>query len=105
MGIGPTQLAGIHRSLSAGITQILSGSLDASWELDLFGKFAFSQQAEQARLAAEELTWQNAKVSLAVEVASDYVSYRACELSVVAYQHAITSKQDTARCAVRGSFS
>jgi len=81
---------------STGITQILSGSLDASWELDLFGKFSFNQQAEQARLTAAELTWQSAKVSLAAEVASDYVSYRACELAAAAYQNAIASKQDIA---------
>ncbi|MCQ8119265.1 TolC family protein, partial [Methylomonas rosea] len=84
-------------SFSSGITQILSGSLDASWELDLFGKFAFGRQAEQARLTAAELTWRNAKISLAAEVASQYVSYRACELAAAAYQNAITSKQDTAR--------
>ncbi|MDD4914278.1 MAG: efflux transporter outer membrane subunit [Methylococcales bacterium] len=83
--------------LSNSMTQILSGSLDASWELDLFGKFAFSQQAEQARLTAAELTWQNAKISLTAEVASNYVSYRACELAAAAYQNAIASKQDTAR--------
>jgi NodT family efflux transporter outer membrane factor (OMF) lipoprotein len=77
--------------------QILSGSLDASWELDLFGKFAFNQQAERARVTVAELTWQNAKISLAAEVASDYVSYRACELAVASYQNAISSKQDTAR--------
>lgn len=84
-------------SFNTGITQILSGSLDASWELDLFGKFAFSRQAEQARLDAAELTRHNAEVSLAAEVASDYVSYRACQLTVAAYQNAISSKQDTAR--------
>ncbi|QWF71970.1 efflux transporter outer membrane subunit [Methylomonas paludis] len=86
-----------NTGFSTGITQILSGSLDASWELDLFGKFAFNQQAEQARLRAAELSWQNAKVSLAAEVASNYVSYRACELAAAAYQNAIASKQDTAR--------
>ena len=86
-----------NTGFSTGITQILSGSLDASWELDLFGKYAFNQQAEQARLRAAELTWQNAKVSLAAEVASNYVSYRACELAAAAYQNAIASKQDTAR--------
>jgi len=84
-------------SFNTGITQILSGSLDASWELDLFGKFAFNRQAEQARLTAAEFSWQNAKISLAAEVTSDYVSYRACQLTAAAYQNAIASKQDTAR--------
>jgi len=88
---------GTSASFGSGITQILSGSLDANWELDLFGKFEFSRQAEQARLAADELTWHNAKVSLAAEVASDYVGYRACELSATAYQNAIASKQETSR--------
>ncbi|MFA5984031.1 MAG: efflux transporter outer membrane subunit [Methylococcaceae bacterium] len=93
-----SQTTGVNNTgFSTGITQILSGSLDASWELDLFGKYAFNQQAEQARVRSAELSWQNAKISLAAEVASDYVSYRACELAVAAYQNAISSKQDTAR--------
>lgn len=96
-GTGSQTATGTSSSVSSGITQILSGSLDASWELDLFGKFAFNRQAEQARLTASELTWQNAKISLAAEVASNYVNYRACELAATAYQNAIASKQDTAR--------
>jgi len=96
-GTGTQTTSTSGSSFNTGITQILSGSLDASWELDLFGKFAFNRQAEQARLAAAELTLHNAKVSLAAEVASDYVSYRACQLTATAYQNAIASKQDTAR--------
>ncbi|MGZ4968251.1 MAG: efflux transporter outer membrane subunit [Methylobacter sp.] len=96
-GTSSQTTTGSSAGFTTGISQVLSGSLDASWELDLFGKFAFSQQAEQARLTAAELTWQNAKISLAAEVASNYVSYRACELAATAYQNAIASKQDTAR--------
>ncbi|WP_197492394.1 efflux transporter outer membrane subunit [Methylomonas methanica] len=96
-GVNSQTGTGSGTGFGSGITQILSGSLDASWELDLFGKFAFGRQAEQARLTAAELTWRNAKISLAAEVASQYVSYRACELAAAAYQNAITSKQDTAR--------
>jgi len=96
-GTGSQTATGASAGFSSGMTQILSGSLDASWELDLFGKFAFGRQAGQARLTAAELTWKNAKVSLAAEVASNYVSYRACELAAVAYQNAVASNQDAAR--------
>ncbi|WFP51573.1 efflux transporter outer membrane subunit [Methylomonas sp. EFPC3] len=96
-GINGQTSGSIGTGFNSGITQLLSGSLDASWELDLFGKFAFGRQAEQARLDAAELALHNAKVSLAAEVASDYVSYRACQLTAAAYQNAIDSKQDTAR--------
>ncbi|WP_445370447.1 efflux transporter outer membrane subunit [Methylomonas sp. HW2-6] len=96
-GINGQASGAIGTGFNSGITQLLSGSLDASWELDLFGKFAFGRQAEQARLDAAELALHNAKVSLAAEVASDYVSYRACQLTAAAYQNAIDSKQDTAR--------
>ncbi|TPQ28130.1 efflux transporter outer membrane subunit [Methylomonas koyamae] len=96
-GINGQTSGAIGTGFNSGITQLLSGSLDASWELDLFGKFAFGRQAEQARLDAAELALHNAKVSLAAEVASDYVGYRACQLTAAAYQNAIDSKQDTAR--------
>ncbi|TIT45469.1 MAG: hypothetical protein E5W72_24070, partial [Mesorhizobium sp.] len=55
-----------------------SGSLDASWEIDLFGKTR--QTSEAARLRVHERTadWHDARVSLAAEVADYYVQYRAC---------------------------
>lgn len=82
---------------TTGITEILSGSVSASWEIDLFGKIRFNQTAEQARLEAEQYLWHDTRISLAAEVASDYISFRACELKSAALQQTVISKQENAR--------
>jgi NodT family efflux transporter outer membrane factor (OMF) lipoprotein len=55
-----------------------SGSLDASWELDLFGKVRSSRESSRAQLESRIDDWNDSRVSLAAEVADDYVQYRAC---------------------------
>ncbi len=73
------------------------GALDASWEIDLFGGIKFAKQAAEARVEAKKSNWHAARVSLAAEVATHYVDYRACQLSVAAYQQALASKNETSR--------
>lgn len=75
----------------------LSGALDASWELDLFGKLRRTQEAAEARVEARTDDWHVARVSLAAEVADDYVQYRACRLLARAYADQAASQADTAR--------
>lgn len=75
----------------------LTGTLDASWELDLFGKLRRTQEAAEARLEARTDDWHDARVSLAAEVADDYVQYRACRLLARAYADEAASQADTAR--------
>lgn len=72
-----------------------SGGLDASWEIDLFGKLSHSQQAASARLSARQDDWHDARISLAAEVADNYVQYRACQLLVATYQEEEDSRQHT----------
>lgn len=55
------------------------GSLDASWEIDLFGGNRRSSEAAQARLEGSEAAWHEARISLAAEVALEYLGLRACE--------------------------
>jgi NodT family efflux transporter outer membrane factor (OMF) lipoprotein len=57
-----------------------SVGLDASWEIDLFGSVWRSNEAAAARLQAREAQWHDARISLAAEVGSEYVTYRACRL-------------------------
>jgi outer membrane protein, multidrug efflux system len=76
---------------SSSAVSSVSGSLDATWEIDLFGGIGFSKQAAQARLEANETNWHDARVSLAAEVATNYVSYRACQMNVSSYQKALDS--------------
>lgn len=72
-------------------------SLDASWELDLFGAIKYSQQAAQARLQAKQSDWHDARISLAAEVANNYLDYRTCQRLTNAYQQQLDSKNETAR--------
>ena len=95
-GVGTTSV-GTSTGSSSNIINIAQGRLDASWEIDLFGEIKFSKQAAEARLQARQSDWHTARVSLAAEVATYYVDYRACQLSVAAYQHTLDSKKETAR--------
>ena len=55
-------------------------SLDANWEVDLFGAQRNTAKAARARAEARVDDWQAARVSLAAEVAGTLVNYRACTL-------------------------
>ncbi|QCP53657.1 efflux transporter outer membrane subunit [Trinickia violacea] len=72
-----------------------SGELDASWELDLFGKVRSSRESAQAQLQSRIDDWHGARVSLAAEVADDYVQYRACRQLVRAYEESAASYAQT----------
>jgi len=74
-----------------------SVGLDASWELDLFGKVRRSTESARARVQARENDWHDARVSLAAEVADTYVQYRACGLLANAYAQELTSMNETAK--------
>ncbi|MDB0527230.1 efflux transporter outer membrane subunit [Ralstonia solanacearum] len=74
-----------------------SGALDASWEIDLFGKVRASRQSAQAQLEARIDDWHDARVSLAAEVADDYVQYRACRQLAKAYAQSAASRAQTAK--------
>lgn len=73
-----------------------SAGLDASWELDLFGKVRRSTESAQARAQARENDWHDARTSLAAEVADTYVQYRACRLLASAYAQELASMNETA---------
>lgn len=59
-----------------GSAETLGLGLDASWELDLFGRLRAGVQASEADLAASEASLQASHVSLAAEVALAYVDLR-----------------------------
>ncbi|CCG08183.1 efflux transporter outer membrane subunit [Pararhodospirillum photometricum] len=74
-----------------------SGGLDASWELDLWGKVRRGTEAARARLEARVSDWHDARVSLAAEVADTYVQYRACKVLARLYADEAASQNETAR--------
>ena len=74
-----------------------SGGLDASWELDLFGKARSESEAARQRVGEQIANWHDARVSLAAEVADYYVQYRACRRIEKSYAVELTSQKETIR--------
>jgi multidrug efflux system outer membrane protein len=74
-----------------------SAGLDASWEIDLFGKLRSNAEAANARVGARVADWHEARVSLAAEVADTYVQYRACKLLEDVYDRELQSQTATER--------
>lgn len=69
---------GGDRANRVAATTTTSGGLDASWEIDLFGKARRTGEAARLRVHERMADWHDARVSLAAEVADYYVQYRAC---------------------------
>lgn len=80
-------------------TQSRSLSVEAGWELDLFGRGrqALAAAAASARADARTLEWHDARVSLAAEIATSYVNLRACEVLTLGFARDATSRAETAR--------
>ncbi len=77
-------------------------SLQASWEIDLFGARRDERRAAQARLQGASAQWHEARVSVAAEVANQYYSVRACEQLLGIARQDAASRADTARLTAQG---
>lgn len=75
----------------------LQGQLDASWEIDLFGKVRRNKQAARALIDARIGDWHDARVSLMAEVADDYAQLRGCQQLARIYEEQARSQGETAR--------
>ncbi len=86
------------RATQAGapITQSAGVSLDALWEIDLFGAGRANRSAALAQLQASEAAWHDARVSIAAELAQTYVNYRSCEQLVRVLQSDAASQRISA---------
>ncbi|WP_081992608.1 efflux transporter outer membrane subunit [Collimonas arenae] len=92
-------LSGLTGSLGnvATISTSNSATFDASWELDLFGGKRKAADAANARVFARDADWYGAKVSLAAEVGSTLVNYRACVATTAMLAQDLTSREQTAQ--------
>lgn len=77
----------------------LSLGLQASWELDLWGGNSAALTAAQWRERGAELGWHEARVAVAAEMASAYMSYRYCENLLLLLERDAASRMETARLA------
>lgn len=89
--------AGRSRQLASKTGTTRAASIDASWELDLFGKIRRSVESADAQVNARGNDWHDARISLAAEVATTYVQYRACGQLVDTYVQELNSTTETAK--------
>jgi outer membrane protein, multidrug efflux system len=73
-----------------------SVAADALWEIDLFGGTRAQVAAAQARSEQATLDWHAARISLAAEVAQNYVSLRSCEAQRGVFDEDARSQQQSA---------
>lgn len=69
----------------------------AAWEIDLFGANRAARNAAQARLDSAQAGWHDARVAVAAEVASSYISLRGCEAQREQARIDATSRAETSR--------
>lgn len=72
-------------------------SLQASWELDVFGFNRAGRAAAEERLAGAEAQWHDARVAVAAETANTYVQLRSCEARLAQARRDADSRGETAR--------
>lgn len=74
-----------------------SASLDASWEIDLFGKNRLALAAASADLAQTEENHRAAQASLSAEVALAYINLRSTESQLASVRRSIASREESTR--------
>lgn len=73
--------------------------VQSSWEIDLFGGLARQEEAARSQLESRNLSWHDARVAVAVEVANAYLAYRYCESQVQIIQADTESRKISAHLA------
>ena len=88
---------GVRSDPAAPVSRRLSVGVQASWEIDLFGRLAAGRGAAQSRVDAALSAWHDGRVSVAAEVASAYIALRACEAQLEQAAIDTASRAETAR--------
>ncbi len=98
---GTSRNTGRSRNDLAGTTSATSysASLDASWEIDLFGRRRSAIQSAAANLGAAEENVHSVRASLAAEIATTYTTLRANEARLAVLRKNVTSREETAQLA------
>lgn len=79
------------------LATLLQGGLQASWEVDLFGRNRGTADAASARLRGAQAGWHEARVSVAAETANSYVNLRTCQRQLAVAENDARSRAETAR--------
>ena len=75
--------------------ELYRAGFDASWELDVFGGVRRSVEAADADLAASAANLNNTRVSLAAEVATNYVEVRSLQIRLGIARDNLASQTET----------
>ncbi|MBF0127072.1 MAG: efflux transporter outer membrane subunit [Magnetococcales bacterium] len=70
-------------------------AVDASWELDLFGRVQRATEGARAKVTARQAEWHGLRVTLAAEVATLYNELRGCERLRESLTDEITSRRNS----------
>ncbi len=89
--VAARQDVSVPAGTSAGI------GLQASWEIDVFGRNRAARDAAEARLEGAGATWHDARVVVAAETANLYLALRACEALLAQARLDAESRAETAR--------
>ena len=84
-----------HDTNSTTTSESYRASLDAGWQVDLFGMQRQTLHAASADLAQTEEKYYGAQVTLAAEVASAYVTLRSAEAQLAVVQHSLGTRRET----------
>ncbi len=84
-----TDVGGTNRSNS------YSAGLDASWEVDLFGKRRSSVEAAAANLGVSEENYNSVQAALASEIAIAYTDRRATEAALEVLRRNVKTREET----------
>lgn len=68
---------------------------DASWELDLFGRIRRSTEAAETRLQAKEFDARGVRISVAAEVARNYLALRGAQRELAAQEATVETRRRT----------
>jgi NodT family efflux transporter outer membrane factor (OMF) lipoprotein len=80
-------------------SEAYSAGLQASWEVDLFGRNRNSVAAADASLATAQENRNSVYASLAAEIAATYTSLRANEAKLAVLMENVATREETARLA------
>jgi len=92
---GRTRTTHRDTGLPATSAPAYAAALDASWQVDLFGRQRLTLAAASADLAQTEENYYGAQVSLAAEVATAYVALRSAEAQLAVVQHSLGTRNET----------
>jgi NodT family efflux transporter outer membrane factor (OMF) lipoprotein len=94
---GARRASGSEETGSGRTTELYSAGFDARWEPDLFGGVRRGIEAAEAQAQASEASLQNVRVSLAAEVALNYVEVRAFQARLAIARANLESQAETSQ--------